>query len=184
MHTDGEDDDGEDDDGECDFDWLGDTDRILHVADHSLAPEPMTHIWIHHLCVSSDNSLFAISKERVPLAGGGGGDPLAHVAPPDAALRLDAVFLYNVTLPPDRVQQYALAPLDPGARCEFFRRTPGAGSADADVRVAPSLFAFHPVNCIFAIWKQPLVSILKKNSKPKTHRVSFAAARRTRKGLR
>ena len=138
------------------IDWLMIQKRMSETIDENYIKEPMTNIMIHYIYINNNNSIEKIISEKENLSleddfsilPGNRSIQLIqnHNMNNKKKFKLSESLLYNVDVDSDNIQNYVndINSVDFLTVLPFFNV----------IKILPSLFIFHSLNCIFMIYKE------------------------------
>lgn len=138
------------------IDWLMIQKRMSETIDENYIKEPMSNIMIHYIYINNNNSIEKIISEKENLSleddfsilPGNRSIQLIqnHNMNNKKKFKLSESLLYNVDVDSDNIQNYVnyINSVDFLTVLPFFNV----------IKILPSLFIFHSLNCIFMIYKE------------------------------
>lgn len=159
---------------DMDLDWLTNQKKMSDTINEKYVKEKMNGITIHYIYIDSKNSIIKIITEKESLVI----EDNFSILPGNKSIeliqnhntfekkkyKLSESLLYNVHLDSNNIQSYN----NDNKSINFLNSLPYFDL----IKIVPSLFVFHPINCIFMIFKEiPRNGETKKNtSRKKTKR--------------
>ena len=150
---------------DLDFDWLINQKKLSDPIDEKYIKEKMNSITIHYIYIDSKNSIIKVINENEQLVSQDEYSILPGIKSMELIqnhnifekkkYKFSESLLYNVQLDSNNIQSYN----NDNKSINFLNTLPYFDV----IKVLPSLFVFHPINCIFMIFKE----IAKKNETKK-----------------
>ena len=141
---------------DLDFDWLVNQKKLSDPIDEKYVKEKMTSIAMHYIYIDSKNSIIKVINEREQLLSQGDYSILPgnksmeliqyHNLFENKKYKFSEILLYNVQLDSNNIQAYN----NDNKSVNFLTTLPYFDV----IKVLPSLFVFHPINCIYLIFKE------------------------------
>lgn len=169
------------DSSELSLDWLIETEKITQINEN-YHPELMTTIQIHYIYINVNSYIEKIKSDTLSISDTKiTSDQLMELSEKNRKVEskqkynLVDVFIYNVDLPSENIQEYVKNANSNQLFKTFFK----SHNITDDMNVHPSIFIFHSINSIYFIYQEreldltqeikPILKIGKPNDNPKKH---------------